>query len=912
MSTANAMDKLSDGCIKAISFSQDASHNLGVSTLENEMLLVGMVRSAGADDIEARKILTSFGISPDGSLKAAETVLIKRGVADINNSKSGEGLPPLPFSDSVKKTLSEAVSIADRMGSGAVLPGHVLLAVLEYDDRYSVATEDAEKCAGLAVLQKTAESSPVTRAFDGTKFCRTLAADMQTKVVSSGEDGSVTEVREREVIVVGGNEGMSTPTLDKVGIDLTEMAREGRLDAVYGRENEIRMCLRTLGRRRKSNPCLIGEAGVGKTAIAEGVAQCLAGGYFVYDDKGDNGGGWGIRNPFRNKEADASSDKSVAGMSQEEIESLPPLPPCPRALQGFRVVSVDMASLVAGMKFRGDFEERIQNLIKEASSTPTILFIDELHTLIGAGGGGGDGGMSAANLMKPALARGEIRVIGATTISEYRQYIEKDGALERRFQPILVNEPTVDEAIEILTAVTPRYEEFHGVRYTPFAIDAAVRLAERYINDRFLPDKAIDLLDEAGSMVKLADDGEEDDLPDDFFVVTDDNVATVVSEISGIPVGKLDRDEKAKLMRLEADIAKRVKGQDPAVNSVARAIRRARSGLRDQTKPVATFLFCGPTGVGKTELCKALAQTYYGREKDIIRIDMSEYMERFSVSRLVGAPPGYVGYDEGGQLTEAIRRKPHSVVLFDELEKAHEDVLNVLLQILDEGSLTDGKGRTVSFKNCIFVMTSNIGSQEILKLSRGENPTAEAGSSAGMTMEGAVKNELEKKMKPEFLNRIDEIVVFKPLEDDVLISIAMNILDETMKRAASEQDMAVTCTQSLMATVANEGAFSAAQFGARPMRRAAKRFLEDTLSEAIMREFLSEGDEVIVDMANESEARGFTGDSRKIVKITRVTNGKESMLIPIDGDSGIGAIESSANDALNRPMPPLPDTDGFM
>ncbi|EED95955.1 member of the clp superfamily, regulatory gamma subunit, partial [Thalassiosira pseudonana CCMP1335] len=782
MSTANAMDKLSDGCIKAISFSQDASHNLGVSTLENEMLLVGMVRSAGADDIEARKILTSFGISPDGSLKAAETVLIKRGVADINNSKSGEGLPPLPFSDSVKKTLSEAVSIADRMGSGAVLPGHVLLAVLEYDDRYSVATEDAEKCAGLAVLQKTAESSPVT------------------------------------LIVVGGNEGMSTPTLDKVGIDLTEMAREGRLDAVYGRENEIRMCLRTLGRRRKSNPCLIGEAGVGKTAIAEGVAQCLA-------------------------------------------ESLPPLPPCPRALQGFRVVSVDMASLVAGMKFRGDFEERIQNLIKEASSTPTILFIDELHTLIGAGGGGGDGGMSAANLMKPALARGEIRVIGATTISEYRQYIEKDGALERRFQPILVNEPTVDEAIEILTAVTPRYEEFHGVRYTPFAIDAAVRLAERYINDRFLPDKAIDLLDEAGSMVKLADDGEEDDLPDDFFVVTDDNVATVVSEISGIPVGKLDRDEKAKLMRLEADIAKRVKGQDPAVNSVARAIRRARSGLRDQTKPVATFLFCGPTGVGKTELCKALAQTYYGREKDIIRIDMSEYMERFSVSRLVGAPPGYVGYDEGGQLTEAIRRKPHSVVLFDELEKAHEDVLNVLLQILDEGSLTDGKGRTVSFKNCIFVMTSNIGSQEILKLSRGENPTAEAGSSAGMTMEGAVKNELEKKMKPEFLNRIDEIVVFKPLEDDVLISIAMNILDETMKRAASEQDMAVTCTQSLMATVANEGAFSAAQFGARPMRRAAKRFLEDTLSEAIMREFLSEGDEVIVDMANESEARGFTGDS---------------------------------------------------
>jgi len=298
----------------------------------------------------------------------------------------------------------------------------------------------------------------------------------------------------------------------------------------------------------------------------------------------------------------------------------------------------------------------------------------------------------------------------------------------------MVDEPTAEEAVKILEAIQPRYEEFHGVRYQPFAIEAAAKLADRYINDRYLPDKAIDLLDEAGSMIKLRDDGEDDDLPDDFFVVTDEDVATVVSEITGIPAGKLDRDEKAKLMRLEADISMRVKGQDPAVRSVSRAIRRARSGLRDQTKPVATFLFCGPTGVGKTELCKALAQTYYGREKDIIRIDMSEYMERFSVSRLVGAPPGYVGYDEGGQLTEAVRRKPHSVVLFDELEKAHEDVLNILLQILDEGTLTDGKGRTVSFKNCIFVMTSNVGSQEILKISRGENPTAADGSTTGMTM----------------------------------------------------------------------------------------------------------------------------------------------------------------------------------
>ena len=906
----SAMDRLSDGVIKAISYSQDASLNMGLEMLESEMLLVGMVRSAGANDIEARKILTSFGISPDGALKAAQSIIMDKGLGSNGSSASS---PELPFSPAVKKALSDSVAIAERMSTeseAAVLPGHVLLALLEYDDRYKVATEDVSKCGALAVLKKTTEDSPVARAFDGTQFCRNLASDMQNKVTTNANGAQVTEIREREVIEVGGGSGGSTPTLEKVGIDLTEMAKEGRLDAVYGRENEIRMCLRTLGRRRKSNPCLIGEAGVGKTAIAEGIAQVLAGGYYVFDDKGESGGGWGLRNPFRNKEKE--SEKSVAGMSQEEVDKLPPLPPCPRALQGFRVVSVDMASLIAGMKFRGDFEERIQKLIQEAASTPTILFIDELHTLIGAGGGGGDGGMNAANLMKPALARGEIRVIGATTVSEYRQYIERDGALERRFQPIMVNEPSVDEAIEILNAVTPRYEEFHGVRYTPFAIDAAARLADRYVADRFLPDKAIDLLDEAGSMIKLEDDGEQDDLPDDFFVVTDENIATVVSEISGIPVGKLDRDEKAKLIRLEEDISARVKGQDLAVRSVSKAIRRARSGLRDQTKPVATFMFCGPTGVGKTELCKALAQTYYGREKDIIRIDMSEYMERFSVSRLVGAPPGYVGYDEGGQLTEAIRRKPHSVVLFDELEKAHEDVLNVLLQILDEGSLTDGKGRTVSFKNCIFIMTSNVGSQEILKISRGENPSAEDGSSAGMTMEGAVKSELEKKMKPELLNRIDEIVVFKPLEDDVLISIATGILDETVERASAEQDMDVTVTQALTAMVTREGAFSAAQFGARPMRRAAKRFLEDTLSEAIMRDFLNEGEEVIVDMATEAEANGFSGDDRKIVKVTRVTNGRDSMLIPVDSEAGIGSIESNAMDALNRPMPPLPDVDGFM
>jgi len=607
---ANAMDSLSDSCIKAITYSQNSANNLKLTELNNEILLVGMIRSAGAEDMNIRKILTAFGISPDGALQSVEDVLLERGVvkssaSSESSSSDKDESPPLPFSTATKKTLDDAISIANRMSNGVVLPGHVLLALLEYDERYSVATEDVSKCPALAVLKKTSTNSPVGRQFDGTQFCRQLADEIanSASIASSSSTSSSTttngdtEMTEREVVVVGGNAaGGSTPTIDKVGIDLTEMAREGRLDAVYGREDEIRMALRTLGRRRKSNPCLIGEPGVGKTAIAEGLAQCLAGGYFVYDDKGTNGegGGWGIRNPFRNKEKE-DDGKSVAGLSQEEVDQLPPLPPCPRALQGFRVISVDLTSLVAGMKFRGDFEERIQKLIAEASATPTILFIDELHTLIGAGGGGGDGGLSAANLLKPALARGEIRVIGATTVAEYRQYIEKDGALERRFQPIMVDEPTVDEAIDILNAVMPRYEEFHGVRYTPFAVEAAARLSERYINDRMLPDKAIDLLDESGSMVKLEDDGLDDDLPDDFFTVTDENVATVVSEISGIPVGKLDRDEKAKLMRLEDDIGRRVKGQDIAVRSVSRAIRRARSGLRDQTKPVATFMFCGPT-----------------------------------------------------------------------------------------------------------------------------------------------------------------------------------------------------------------------------------------------------------------------------------------------------------------------------
>jgi len=505
--------------------------------------------------------------------------------------------------------------------------------------------------------------------------------------------------------------------------------------------------------------------------------------------------------------------------------------------------------------------------------------------------------MNAANLMKPALARGELRLLGSTTTSEYRKYIEKDGALERRFQPLTVREPTVDETLDILGAVLPKYEEYHGVEYTNNALVTAAKLSDRYISDRFLPDKAIDVLDEAGSMIKMSDDAEN-------FYVTEDAITSVISELSGIPVGSLDTGEKARLRNLELEMGKRIKGQERAIKAVAKSIRRARAGMRDGKRPVASFMFCGPTGVGKTEVCKALAETYFGQEKDMIRIDMSEYMDRFSTSRLVGAPPGYVGYDEGGQLTEAVRRAPHSVVLFDEVEKAHEDVLNILLQVMDEGTLTDGKGRTVSFKNTVFVMTSNIGSQRILDMSK-----QSSGDNLQQTEDVAevVKEELESTMKPELLNRIDEIVVFSPLSYDNLRDIASNILDATAKRVADDQDIKMTISDSVVKMVTREGLQSAAQFGARPIRRAAQRYLEDTMSEAIMREFVDEGDTVIVEMDNEKEM---------IVKITNVGK-KQSILIPVEDNAGIGSTPNGLEwQALNGALPslddpPKPESDGF-
>ena len=557
------------------------------------------------------------------------------------------------------------------------------------------------------------------------------------------------------------------------------------------------------------------------------------------------------------------------------------LPPCPKALAGYRLISVELASLVAGTRNRGDFEEKVQKLIKEASGTNVILFIDEIHNLIGTGGGG-DGAMNAANLMKPALARGELRVLGATTTPEYRRYIEKDAALERRFQPLNIVEPTVEETLEILNTIMPKYAEYHNVEYTKNALEAAAKLSDRYISDRFLPDKAIDLLDEAGSMIKMSENFDED------YFVTEDAITQVVSEISGVPVGRLDTGEKARLRSLELDMGKRIKGQERAVKSVAKSIRRARSGMRDPKRPVASFLFCGPTGVGKTEVCKSLADTYFGREKDMITIDMSEYMDRFATSRLVGAPPGYVGYDEGGQLTEAVRRNPHSVILFDEVEKAHEDVLNVLLQIMDEGKLTDGKGRVVNFKNSIIVMTSNIGSQKIVEASK--QSTSEELAEKSLETARLVQEELEQSWKPELLNRIDEIVVFSPLSFDNLREIAGNLVDEAAKRAEGSQKIELNVEENLIGAITREGALFSEQYGARPIRRALQRYLEDTLSEAIMRDFIKEGDEVTAELSTVKEIKGFTiSDDQDVVKITKFTSGgSDSMLIPVEAEGGIG------------------------
>lgn len=638
---------------------------------------------------------------------------------------------------------------------------------------------------------------------------------------------------------------VNTPALNEFGRDLTLQAREGRLDPVIGREKEIERVIQVLSRRTKNNPALIGEPGVGKTAIAEGLAQSI------------------VSNRV------------------------------PEILLNKRVITLDLSAMVAGSKYRGEFEERLKKVMEEIRADGNIiLFIDELHTLIGAGAA--EGAIDAANILKPALARGELQCIGATTLEEYRKYIEKDSALERRFQPISVGEPTVEEAIEILRGLRDRYEAHHRVKITDESIEAAAKLSDRYISDRFLPDKAIDLMDEAASRVRLASFTAPPDLKKleeeaerlkkekeaavfsqefekaaelrdqeqklraelaeqrgawqnkrykENAMVTGDDIAQIVASWTGIPVKKLAEEESERLLHLEDLLHERLIGQEDAVTAVAKAVRRARAGLKDPKRPIGSFIFLGPTGVGKTELGRALAEGMFGDEKALIRIDMSEYMEKHAVSRLVGAPPGYVGHDEGGQLTEAVRRKPYSVVLLDEIEKAHPEAFNILLQVLEDGRLTDTKGRTVDFRNAVIIMTSNVGSSFLKKQAMGFASIKDE-KAEYKDMRGHVMEELKRSFRPEFLNRIDEIVVFHSLQDEHLVKIS-EILTRQVNKRLSENGLELQVEKSAIELIAKEG--NDPVFGARPLRRAIQRLIEDALSEKILEGEFKNGDRIRVE-----------------------------------------------------------------
>jgi ATP-dependent Clp protease ATP-binding subunit ClpC len=776
-----------------------ASHaaERGGRDLDTEQLLW-----AAASMEPTRTLLSRAGADPDG---------LARDIESQESQATPSGEPP-QLTPGAKRALLDAHQISRAVGSTYIGPEHILFAL----------AVNPESGAG--------------RILGGARVTpETLQQALAGPGLPPGAGGP------------GGPGGRSaTPSLDQFGRDLTAEAREGKIDPVIGRDGEIEQTVEVLSRRGKNNPVLIGEAGVGKTAIVEGIAQRI-----VDDD-------------------------------------------VPQTLVGKRVIQLDLSGVVAGTRYRGDFEERVKRLIDEIRDhgDELIIFIDELHTLVGAGGSS-EGGMDAGNMLKPALARGELHVIGATTLDEYRKNIEKDAALARRFQPILVPEPTPDDTITILRGLRDRYEAHHQVRYTDEALVAAVELSDRYISDRFLPDKAIDLIDQAGARVRLRTktpgrdkrdlerraeelqrdkdqavaseqyerasqlrdqisearqqleqlDGDQSAVPE----VTVNDIAEVVSRSTGIPVTQLTEEEKDRLLRLEHQLHERIVGQDEAVSAVSEAVRRSRAGLGDPDRPVGSFLFLGPTGVGKTELARALTEALFGADSRMIRLDMSEFQERHTVSRLVGAPPGYVGYEEAGQLTEAVRRHPYSVVLLDEIEKAHPDVFNTLLQILDDGRLTDGQGRTVDFKNTVLIMTSNLGSDLISRRAGALGFSGSAASSAGGQQDGLqdqLMRRLRESFRPEFLNRIDEIIIFRQLDRTELRQITGLLLEET-KRRLHAQDITVDFTPAAVDWIADRG--FQPEFGARPMRRVIQREVDNELSRLLLDGRILPGQQVTVD-----------------------------------------------------------------
>ncbi len=795
---------------EVFSLAQQAAAELGHGYVGSEHLLLALAREK---DGVAGKVLANSGITEE---RVKEAIIKYVGVGE-SGAAPAQGLTPRS-----KHIIELAVAEANRFGHSYVGTEHLLMGILRESDCI------AAKLVTALGVNNNQLFSDIINLLGGVSAV-------------SGATGSQKQKTK-------GSE--STKTLDQYSTDLTEEARCGRLDPVIGRTQEIQRVIQILSRRTKNNPCLIGEPGVGKTAIAEGLAQKIAAG------------------------------------------------DVPEDLRDKRIVSLDLSAMVAGTKYRGEFEERIKDVIDEAKkSQNVILFIDELHTIVGAGSA--EGAIDAANIIKPALGRGELQVVGATTLNEYRKYIEKDAALERRFQPVTVGEPSSEEAVQILLGLRDKYEAHHKLKITDEAINAAVNMSKRYITDRYLPDKAIDLIDEAASRVrmdnltappdlkeleekaeKLAKSKEEAIQSQNFEQaarirdeekqvndelesrraqwnnsssvngsVGEQDIASVVSQWTGVPVTQLTEDEGQRLMKLEETLHQRMIGQNDAVSAVARAIRRGRTGLKDPKRPIGSFIFLGPTGVGKTELCKALAETMFGDENAMIRVDMSEYMEKHSVSKLIGSPPGYVGYDEGGQLTEKVRRKPYSVILFDEIEKAHEDVFNIMLQILEDGRLTDAQGRTVDFKNTIVVMTSNLGAQKITEKRKklGFGDDTDTGERSAEEIRQDVLAELKKAFRPEFINRIDETIVFSQLTKDEIRQIAQNLIKSVNLRL-KDMEMTIEVTDAALDRLTEKG-FDPV-YGARPLKRVIQTDLEDRLAELMLSGGAQKGDTVVADLEN--------------------------------------------------------------
>ena len=795
----------------ALQIAESAARSWKHSYIGTEHILVGLLKE---QEGTAGKILEEFGVDPEKLETLIAQLIAPSGVLVAEKSAG--------YSPRAQKIKEQAVKEAEKQKEEQAGTEHLLLAMLRETD-----------CVGTRLLYTM-----------GVNIQKLYSAVLSAAEIDSNSTLEELQMQKKQKE----NKNSTTPTLDQYSRDLTAMAADGKLDPVVGREKEIARLIQILSRRTKNNPCLVGEPGVGKTAIVEGLAQRI-----------------------------------VSGMVPDSVKNK-------------RVVVLDLSGMVAGSKYRGEFEERIRNVINEVRSNQGILlFIDELHTIIGAGGA--EGALDASNILKPSLSRGEIQLIGATTLEEYRKYIEKDAALERRFQPVTVEEPSEEETLEILKGLRPYYEQHHGVAIEDSALEAAVKMSVRYINDRFLPDKAIDIIDEAASKVRLGgyhvtpemdalelklreiqNDKEKAVKAADLSMakelqarqreieaeiagykekeerrnkrkkisVTESSVADIISDWTKIPVQRLTEGETRRLARLEKELHKRVIGQDEAVKSVAQAVKRGRVGLKDPNRPIGSFLFLGPTGVGKTELSKALAEAVFGSEQAMIRVDMSEYMEKHSVSKLIGSPPGYVGYDEGGQLSEKVRRNPYSVLLFDEIEKAHPDVFNILLQVLDDGHITDAHGRKVDFKQTIIIMTSNAGAQSIIEPKKLGFMSNQDEKQDYDRMKSGVMEEVRRLFKPEFLNRIDEIMVFHPLNKSHIKKIVNIMLKKLEKRCREQLEIELKITESVREFLAESGFDS--KYGARPLRRAIQTKLEDPMANALLEGRIKRGETVRIQL----------------------------------------------------------------